>query len=218
MKILSVTDLAFPDVKVVRFARFADARGYFTEPLRRSDVDTHPDLRFLRGVALPQTNESWSRAGVVRGMHFQWNPFQGKLLRTLHGRMVDLFLDIRIGSPTFGQAAMYDMPSSPDQPYGEWIWVPPGFAHGNFFTVETRIEYLCTGEYSPGCEGAVSPLAPDIDWSRAEPGLRREFEAVLAAGPLMSDKDREAPALAGWARDERARYFTYDALGSPAIR
>lgn len=212
MKILSVTALALPDVKVIRFARFADHRGYFTEPFRRSDFDTHPDLPFLRGVALPQTNESYSRAGVVRGMHFQWNPYQGKLLRTLHGRMVDLFLDIRLGSPTFGHASMHDLPSTPEQDYAEWIWVPPGFAHGNFFTIDSRIEYLCTGEYSPGCEGAVSPLAGDIDWAKADAGLKAEFDAVLASSPLMTDKDRLAPTLTAWKQDERAGNFVFGRL------
>lgn len=212
MKILSVTALALPDVKVIRFARFADHRGYFTEPFRRSDFDTHPDLPFLHGVALPQTNESYSRAGVVRGMHFQWNPYQGKLLRTLHGRMVDLFLDIRLGSPTFGQAAMHDMPSTPEQDYAEWIWVPAGFAHGNFFTIDSRIEYMCTGEYSPGCEGAVSPLATDIDWSKSDPGLKAEFDQVLARGPLMTDKDRLALTLTEWKQDERAEKFVFGRL------
>jgi dTDP-4-dehydrorhamnose 3,5-epimerase len=209
MKILSVTGLSIPDVKVIRFARFGDHRGYFAEPFRRTDIDGHPELAFLHHVALPQMNESWSRAGVVRGLHFQWNPLMGKLLRTLDGRMVDIFLDIRDGSPTFGQASMYEMPSAPEQDYAEWIWVPPGFAHGNFFTRESRIEYLCSGEYSPGCEAAVSPIADDIDWSACDPGLKREFDAVLAAGALMSDKDRNAPTLAAWKADGRSRNFVY---------
>lgn len=209
MKILSVTPLALPDVKVIRFARFGDARGYFAEPFRRSDFDAHPDTAFLRGVPLPQMNESWSRAGVVRGLHFQWNPFMGKLIRTINGRMVDIFMDIRLESPTFGTAAMHDMPSSSGDDFAEWIWVPPGFAHGNFFPVESRIEYLCSGEYSPGCEGAVTPLASDIDWSPCDPALKSEFDGLLAAGPLMSDKDRVAPDLATWKADERSRHFVY---------
>ena len=149
MKILSVTTLKLPDVKVIRFARFADHRGYFAEPFRRSDIEAHPEIGFLREIALPQMNESWSRAGVVRGLHFQWNPFMGKLVRTVSGRMVDIFMDIRLGSPTFGRAAMHDMPSASTDDYAEWIWVPPGFAHGNFFTVESRIEYLCSAEVQP---------------------------------------------------------------------
>lgn len=209
MKILSVTSLALPDVKVIRFARFGDHRGYFAEPFRRSDFDAHPETGFLRGVALPQTNESWSRAGVVRGLHFQWNPFMGKLVRTVNGRMVDIFMDIRLGSPTFGKAAMHDMPSASSDDFAEWIWVPPGFAHGNFFSMESRIEYLCSGEYSPGCEAAVTPLATDIDWSLCDAALKAEFDGLLAAGPLMSDKDRIAPELSAWQADERSRHFVF---------
>jgi dTDP-4-dehydrorhamnose 3,5-epimerase len=209
MKILSVTSLALPDVKAIRFARFADQRGYFAEPFRQSDIDAHADIGFLRQIALPQMNESWSRAGVLRGLHFQWNPLMGKLVRTVHGRMVDIFMDIRLGSPTFGRAAMHDMPSASTDDHAEWIWVPPGFAHGNFFTAESRIEYLCSGEYSPGCEGAVSPLADDIDWSACDPALKSAFDGILSAGPLMSDKDRHAPCLSAWKADERSRHFIY---------
>ena len=210
MKILSVTSLAIPDVKVIRFARFADHRGYFTEPFRRSDIDRHPELTFLRDRVLPQMNESWSRVGVVRGLHFQWDPSMGKLLRTLHGRMVDIFLDIRHGSPTLGQAAMYDLSSADDGPYGEWIWVPPGFAHGSFFTAESRIEYLCSGEYNPACEAGITPLSPDIDWALCEPGLRGEFEQLMRGTCILSEKDRDAPTLSAWMADWRSHHFTYE--------
>ncbi|MCC7035363.1 MAG: dTDP-4-dehydrorhamnose 3,5-epimerase family protein [Acidobacteria bacterium] len=209
MKILSVTPLVLPDVKIVRFARFSDARGYFAEPFRRSDVDGHPDLGFLRGTPLPQMNESWSRAGVVRGLHFQWNPYVGKLVRTVSGRMVDLFLDIRLGSPTFGHLAACDMPASDDAPYGEWIWVPPGFAHGNFFTEPSRIEYLCTGEYSPGCEAGLSPLAPDLDWSSCDAAIKREFDGLVARGATISQKDTDGLSLTAWKADERSANFVY---------
>ncbi len=209
MKILSVTPLVLPDVKVIRFARFSDARGYFTEPFRRSDIDGHPDLQFLRGMPTPQMNESWSRAGVVRGLHFQWNPYMGKLVRTVSGRMVDLFLDIRLGSPTFGQIAAYDMPASDEAPHSEWIWVPPGFAHGNFFTEPSRIEYLCTGEYSPGCEAGLSPLAPDLDWSPCDAGLKREFDELVTRGATISQKDTDGLTLAAWKVDERSTNFVH---------
>ena len=209
MKILSVTALALPDVKVIRFARFVDHRGYFTEPFRRGDLDRHPDTAFLSTVTFPQMNESRSRAGVVRGLHFQWDPAMGKLLRTETGRMVDIFMDIRHGSPSFGQAAMYDLPGSDEADYSEWIWVPPGFAHGNFFTVDSRIEYLCSSEYSPSTEAGISPLAPDIDWSLCDAGLKQEFDTLVAAGPLMSDKDRDALTLSAWKIDPRSRAFVY---------
>jgi dTDP-4-dehydrorhamnose 3,5-epimerase len=209
MKILAVSSLLLPDVKVIRFARFVDHRGYFAEPFRRSDFDRHPDLSFLKNVALPQMNESFSRAGVVRGLHFQWSPAQGKLLRTQVGRMVDIFLDIRHGSPSFGQAAMHDMPAGNDADFSEWIWVPPGFAHGNFFTVDSRIEYLCSGEYNASAEAGISPVAADIDWSLCDVGLKQEFDRLIANAPLMSDKDRNGPTLSAWKVDHRSRAFVY---------
>ena len=70
-----------------------DHRGYFTEPFRASDLHNNPVTDFLRDVTFVQENESYSKAGVIRGMHFQWNPYMGKFVRTLRGRMVDLVLD-----------------------------------------------------------------------------------------------------------------------------
>jgi dTDP-4-dehydrorhamnose 3,5-epimerase len=212
MRIVAVENLVIPEVKVVRYARFSDARGYFSETFRRGIVDSHPALEFLRDVQLPQTNESFSRAGVIRGLHFQWGPPMGKFIRTVHGRMVDIFLDVRLGSPTFGKVAMYEMASPVDQPYGEWIWVPPGFAHGNFFSADTHIQYMCTEEWKPGSEGGVSPLAPDLDWSLCDPALRAEFDALVAAGPVIADKDRNAPSLSEWQGDPRAQNFIYAEL------
>ena len=209
MKILSVTSLVLPDVKVVRFARFADHRGYFTEPFRLSEFDKNAELGFLRQATFVQMNESWSRVGVVRGLHFQWNPHVGKLARCVHGRMVDLFLDIRLESPTFGKIASYDMRSPNEMTHGEWIWLPPGFAHGTFFTEESRIEYLCTGEYNPACEAGISPLADDLDWSLCEPALKREFDELVSKGVVLSAKDREGLSLARWKSDPLARNFVH---------
>jgi len=210
MKVLSVRPLVMPEVKVLRFARFSDDRGYFTEPFRRSDVDSLPELAFLRGVPFLQMNESWSRKGVIRGLHFQWNPYMGKLVRCLQGRLVDFFLDIRLGSPSFGRIAAYDMPSTDETDFSEWIWLPPGFAHGAMFPEDSRIEYLCSGEYNPACEAAVSPVAPDLDWSLCDEQLRLEFDALVRAGAVMSLKDREAPTLDGWRQDPRSANFTLE--------
>jgi dTDP-4-dehydrorhamnose 3,5-epimerase len=209
MKIISVTAAAIPDVKLVRFARFRDDRGYFSEPFRRSDIAGRPELAALAGREFVQGNESFSQASVVRGLHFQWNPFMGKLVRTLTGRMVDIVLDIRRDSPTLGKALLFDMPAAPDGDEGEWIWVPPGFAHGNFFTAPTLIEYLCTGEYSPGCEAGISPFAPDIDWSLCAPGPAAEFARLQESGPVVSAKDKNGASLAGWLADPRSREFVY---------
>jgi dTDP-4-dehydrorhamnose 3,5-epimerase len=216
MKILEVKRLPIADLRVIRFGRFRDHRGYFTEPYRRGDLDKHPETAFLRGMPVVQANESWSRAGTIRGLHFQWNPYMGKLVRTISGRMVDLALDIRKGSPTSGKIVAYDMPAALDRDYDEWIWVPPGFAHGNYFSEASQIEYLCTGEYSPGCEGSVSPLASDIDWSLVSADLQKEFRELRQKGPTISDKDRDAVSFTDWIKDPRSDNFQYTALTQSA--
>lgn len=209
MKIEAVESLAIPELKVVRFGRFTDDRGYFTESYRLGDLTRHPETAFLRNVRFLQINESYSRAGVVRGLHFQWAPHMGKLVRAVRGRIVDLALDIRLESPTLGKIIGRDISESPGADYGEWIWVPPGFAHGFFCTTDCTLEYLCSGEYSPGSEAGISPLAPDIDWSLCDRALKRAFDEVIEGGAVMSEKDRDALSLKDWLADERAANFRY---------
>lgn len=209
MKIISITTPGIVDIKVIRFARFCDHRGYFTESFRRSDYSNHPEMGFLKGLDFVQVNESFSRAGVIRGLHFQWNPYMGKMVRTVRGRMIDLFLDIRKGSPTFGQAMMYDMPANLDKDYNEWIWIPTGFAHGNFFTEDSQIEYFCTGEYSQGCEAGISPISKDIDWSMCDKALKSEFDEVVFKTQLITDKDRNGLSVEAWLEDERSENFIF---------
>jgi dTDP-4-dehydrorhamnose 3,5-epimerase len=214
MKLLAAERLEIPEIKVIRFARFRDERGYFTEHFRRSDLQTNPLTPFMRGVEFVQANESFSLAKTVRGLHFQWDPYMGKLVRTLRGHMVDLVLDIRKGSPTLGKAIAYDMSSVGSEDFGEWIWVPPGFAHGNAFLEDTSIEYFCSGEYSPGNEAGISPLAGDIDWSLCDPALKETFYDVASSTRLMTDKDRNGLSVSAWERDERSENFTYTTEGS----
>jgi dTDP-4-dehydrorhamnose 3,5-epimerase len=209
MKIESVSGAIIPDVKLVRFVRFPDDRGYFTEPFRKSDLAAQPEIAGLTGREILQVNESFSRAGVVRGLHFQWNPFMGKLVRTLAGRMLDIVLDIRRNSPSLGKALLFEIAAAPGDTTADWIWVPPGFAHGNAFFSDTQIEYLCTGEYSPGHEAGISPFAPDIDWSAADPRLRGELERLSERGPLISAKDAAGLSLASWLDDPRSEQFVY---------
>ncbi|MCX5794114.1 MAG: dTDP-4-dehydrorhamnose 3,5-epimerase family protein [Elusimicrobia bacterium] len=205
--------MAIPEVKVVVFARFCDARGYFTETFRKRDLRDHPGSDGLRGLEFVQGNESFSKAGAVRGLHFQWNPFMGKLVRTLRGRMIDLVLDIRKDRPTYGKILAWDMPYHEDSDQDEWIWVPPGFAHGNLFMEPTQIQYLCTGEYSAGCEAGISPLAPDIDWSLCPAELKGLFDAVARGSELISEKDRAGLTVSGWQNDPRSDQFTAPRLG-----
>jgi dTDP-4-dehydrorhamnose 3,5-epimerase len=208
MKILRVTTLAIPDVKVIRYARFPDERGYFTEVYRRGDFRQLAEVPGFQEVDFVQSNESLSRPGVVRGLHFQWNPFQGKLVRTIAGHMVDMALDIRKGSPTFGKVIAYDMPAAPDDDWGEWIWLPPGMAHGTYFLAATHIEYFCTGQWNPACEAGICPFAADLDWSLCQPELKARLDR-LAASAVISPKDRQGFSLADWGRDARSQNFVY---------
>lgn len=210
MKLLEVKTLDIPEIKTIRFARFTDMRGYFTESYRDTEFDSFEETCFLHGSRFVQVNESYSRPDVIRGLHFQWNPYMGKLVRTIRGRMIDFALDIRKGSPTLGKIVAYDMPSKPSDEFNEWIWVPPGFAHGNLFTEETTIEYMCTGQYSPGCEAGISPLAKDIDWSLVDKGIKDLFDEVAHRTELMTEKDRDGMTLAGWLADERSENFIYE--------
>jgi dTDP-4-dehydrorhamnose 3,5-epimerase len=205
LKILDISSLALQEIKVLKFARFKDNRGYFTETYRQTDFVGANGLEFLEKVQFVQNNESYSHAGVIRGMHFQWNPCMGKLVRTLSGRMVDLVLDIRLGSPTLGRIIAFDMPADFDQ----WIWIPPGFAHGNYFTEPTRIEYYCTSAYNPGFEAGISPLSTDLDWNLCDSELRAEFCRLTADKYLISDKDQQAQSLKKWLDGEQASIFKY---------
>jgi dTDP-4-dehydrorhamnose 3,5-epimerase len=217
MKIAEVSRLAFAEIAVIRFARFRDQRGFFTEHFRASDISDQDGLESLRGVQFPQMNESFSRAGTIRGMHFQWNPYMGKLVRPVFGRLIDLILDIRKGSPTFGQMIGYDMPARLDAEFAEWIWIPPGFAHGVLFPEDTLIEYLCSGEWSPNCEAAISPLSRDIDWSLCPPALKATFDRIANATDRITAKDRQAPGVSEWEDDPRSENFPYDPSDRPTI-
>ena len=166
----------------------------------------------MRGIRFVQCNESFSVKGTVRGLHFQWNPFMGKLVRTLHGHMIDMVLDIRKGSPTCGRIILFDMPSTPDMDHQQWIWIPPGFAHGNVFAEDTTIEYLCSGQYSQGCEAGISPLAHDLDWSICEPALKRVFDAIAPITAFITEKDKDGLTMEQWIGDSRSQNFLYETL------
>ena len=190
MKIIETQSLAIPDVKVTTYSRFHDERGYFTETSRKSDFMS--DQQFL------QTNESFSKGGTFRGFHLQWNPYQGKLVRPVYGHLIDFALDLRKNSPHFGKIVAHDMPTNPTATSAQWIWLPPGFAHGILLPEDTLIEYFCTGEYSPGNEGCISPLATDIDWSLCDPALKAKFDEIVPTSTLIADKDKAGMTIQEW--------------------
>jgi dTDP-4-dehydrorhamnose 3,5-epimerase len=206
VKIIEIKTLAIPDIKVIRFGRFNDQRGYFTETFRESDFRK---LDFMKDVKFVQCNDAFSNTGTFRGLHFQWNPYMGKLVRVTRGKILDLALDIRKGSPTFGKIIAYELTSKPVDDQNEWIWLPPGFAHGVLALEESQVEYFCSGEYSPGCEASISPMAADIDWSICDTKLKKVFDSVVPKTKLITEKDKNGFTLAAWSKEKNSDQFKY---------
>lgn len=150
-----------PDV--IRFTprRFEDDRGYFMETFRLDNFQKATKTK----ATFTQENQSLSlKANTIRGLHFQSPPkAQGKLVRCLQGSILDVAVDIRQGSPTYGKSVVEEL--SADN-YSQ-LWIPAGFLHG-FRTLEnnTLVSYKCTDDYGPECEGAIVWNDPDlaIDW------------------------------------------------------
>ncbi|MEK7131173.1 MAG: dTDP-4-dehydrorhamnose 3,5-epimerase family protein [Patescibacteria group bacterium] len=209
MNVIQTKQLAIPGVKVIRFGRFLDARGYFTETLRQSDIAKHKDLEFIKDINFVQFNENYVKAGVLKGLHFQWQPPLGKLLRTISGHMVDMILDIRKNSPTEGKIILYDMPSALERDFGEWLWLPSGIAHGSFFLENSVLEYFFSADYNLNSEAGISPLSADLDWSLCDAGLKEKFDKLKSENFLINTKDKEGFSLSEWSRDIRSENFTY---------
>lgn len=162
--------------------RHGDHRGFFSESWnRRRMAEAGLDHDFV------QDNHSLSRdVGTLRGLHFQAPPHaQDKLVRCGRGRLFDVAVDIRKGSPTYGRWAGAELSAE----NGKQLLVPAGFLHG-FVTREpdTEVIYKCTDYYAPDCDGAVR-------WD--DPGIGIDW-GLEGADPILSDKDAIAPVLAGF--------------------
>ncbi|MEP2785157.1 MAG: dTDP-4-dehydrorhamnose 3,5-epimerase [Pseudoruegeria sp.] len=175
-----IEDTKLSGVKLITPKRFGDARGFFSESYSRRDLkDLGIDIEFV------QDNHSLSAAsGTVRGLHFQAPPHQqDKLVRCGKGSLLDVTVDIRRGSPTYGMWVAEELSFE----NGKQILVPAGFAHG-FITREpnTEIVYKCTDYYAPETEGAIVWNDPDIgiDWN-----ISGDIE------PILSEKDTVALPL-----------------------
>jgi len=171
--------LAIPDVILCEPSVFGDDRGYFAETFRQDKLD-----EFL-GFALNfcQDNESKSSFGVLRGLHFQLPPFaQTKLVRVIKGRVLDVSVDIRKGSPTFGQHVAVELTGKNKRQ----VLIPRGFAHGFVVLSEEAIfAYKVDNYYSPECDRglAFNDAAIGIDWQLTTEQL------------ILSDKDTTQPLL-----------------------
>lgn len=181
---------ALSTVRLVTPKRHGDDRGYFCEVWSKSAFES-------AGISVDfvQDNESVSRdVGTVRGLHYQAPPYaQAKLVRVVAGAILDIAVDVRVGSPDFGKWIAAELSAE----NGRQLLVPRGFLHG-FVTLQpdTHVIYKVDNPYHPASDGSVRWDDPDlaIDWG------------ILASHATLSGKDAKAPLLADWSSP-----FTYDA-------
>ena len=178
-----------PGVKVVTAQAFSDNRGYLVQSWVRADLGAW-------GIPsdFKQAIQTVSHRGVVRGLHFQWDPPMGKYVRCLRGAILDVVVDVRHGSPRLGDHVAVELSEGNHRA----IWVPPGFAHGIFALEDHSIAlYECTAEHGPGREGGIL-------WN--DPALGIAWPDI---SPVVSEKDRVAPPLRAWLDDPRSRQFRF---------
>jgi dTDP-4-dehydrorhamnose 3,5-epimerase len=167
-----------PDVLVIEPDVFGDARGFFLE--------TWHEAKFREGgidAVFVQDNHSRSRQGILRGLHYQIERPQGKLVRVVTGRVFDVAVDLRRSSPTFGQWVGDELSEGNQR----MLWVPPGFAHGFYVLSESAdFVYKCTEFYAPEHERCIR-------WDDRELGI--DWPIPTHAVPLVSDKDARGVAF-----------------------
>ena len=178
------------DIVVIVPKAHRDDRGFFMEVYRADQ---------FRDLGLPsefvQDNHSFSRKGVIRGLHFQWQPLMGKLMRVSRGTAFLVAVDIRKGSPTLGQ--WFGLEASAENM--KQVWAPAGFARGFCaLTDEVEVQYKCTGIYNDRAESAIRWDDPDV-------GVEWPLKEVR-----LSDKDRNAHSLRAWLTSPDAEHIAYE--------
>ncbi len=170
------TDL--PGVVIIEPNAFADSRGYFLETWKAD-----PYAAGIGAISFVQDNLSRSVKGVLRGLHYQTPHEQGKLVWAVRGRIFDVAVDVRAGSPTFGRWTGAELS---DENHRQ-LWIPEGFAHG-FLTLSevADVAYKCTEIYAPDCEHILRWDDPDVAITWPDCGLET---------PMLSDKDAGGPRL-----------------------
>ena len=175
---MNVIKTALDGVVIIEPRIFNDDRGYFFESISERDFFAN-----VRETHFVQDNESKSSYGVLRGLHFQKPPFaQSKLVRVIKGAVLDVAVDIRVGSPTFGQHVSVELTADNHRQF----FIPRGFAHGfSVLSDEVVFQYKCDNFYAPQSEGAIAWNDPDlkIDW-------RIPDEKII-----LSEKDKKHPLL-----------------------
>ncbi|MBI0112870.1 MULTISPECIES: dTDP-4-dehydrorhamnose 3,5-epimerase [Gilliamella] len=173
---MQVTETEIPDVKIVKPKVFGDERGFFLETFEQKRYQQMLDINFN----FVQDNHSRSQKGVLRGLHFQKQNPQGKLVRVVRGQVYDVVVDIRKDSKTFGKWVSIIL----SEENKTQLWIPPGLAHG--FVVLSDIadfEYKCTNYYDPKSEESLLWNDPtvNIDWP--------------ITNPILSTKDKQGKTL-----------------------
>lgn len=176
---MQIEETSLPDVLILTPRRFGDARGWFVETWNADRLkEAGLSLNFV------QDNHSFSaRKGTLRGLHYQSPPrAQDKLVRCSRGAILDVAVDARRGSPSYGQSVAVELSAE----NGRQLLVPKGFLHG-FVTLtdDCEVQYKCTDLYAPEHDGAVLWNSAGVDWGPAK-------------DPVLSDKDRAAPFFADW--------------------
>ncbi|PSW11213.1 dTDP-4-dehydrorhamnose 3,5-epimerase [Photobacterium rosenbergii] len=167
---MKVIDTNIPDVKIIEPTVFGDERGFFMETWQQKKFEELVTPRFF-----VQDNHSKSKKGILRGLHYQTENTQGKLVRVVSGEVYDVAVDLREDSETFGQwVGVYLSAENKKQ-----LWVPEGFAHGFLVTSdEAEFVYKCTDYYNPAAEHSIK-------WNDTE----LKIEWPIEIEPILSDKD-----------------------------
>jgi len=174
---MKIIDTGLPEVKIIEPAFFSDARGFFTELFHKEKYSPVTELDFV------QDNMSYSGYGTLRGLHLQNPNPQGKLVQCLQGCVLDVAVDVRVGSPNFGKSVAVELSEFDHRQ----LYIPPGFAHGFFVTsVHALFMYKYTALYSPEHDMSIAWNDPDldIDWLKGK-----------MIKPLVSLKDSKARRL-----------------------
>lgn len=180
---INIIKTAIEGVVIIEPKVFGDARGYFFESFSERDFNEAMTPILGHGIKFVQDNESMSSYGVMRGLHFQTMPYtQSKLVRCVKGAVLDVAVDIRKGSPTYGQHVAVELTEDNHRQF----FVPRGFAHGFAVLSETAVfQYKCDNFYQPEADGGISILDESlgIDWH------------IPVEKALLSDKDTKHPLL-----------------------
>ncbi|KJG09210.1 dTDP-4-dehydrorhamnose 3,5-epimerase [Photobacterium kishitanii] len=175
---MKVIDTSIPDVKIIEATVFGDDRGFFMETWNQKKFE---DLVTGKSTKFVQDNHSKSKKGILRGLHYQTQNTQGKLVRVVSGEVFDVAVDIRKDSATFGQwVGVYLSAENKRQ-----LWIPEGFAHGFYVTSdEAEFVYKCTDYYNPSAEISIAWNDSNI-----------KVEWPLSNEPVLSEKDANALEL-----------------------